>query len=319
MPAPKENEVRIRIRAATVTAGDCEFRALKLPFILSLPLRMFVGITAPKRITILGQEFAGEIESAGKDVRRFREGDQVFGTTGLRLGAYAEYTCRPAEGGGGALAHRPLNVSFEEAACVPMGGLEALYFLRQAKIRSGERVLINGAGGSIGTIAVQLARYYGAEVTAVDSAPKLDMLRAIGADRVIDFTREQFADAKERYDVIFDVVGKSPFSASMRSLRPGGRYLVGNARMSQRLRGRLASAGSKRVVFGTADHRVEDLLLLKELIEAGKIRPVIDRRYPLEQIAEAHRYVDTGRKAGNVVISIGPYLPSTPGGEDVGQ
>jgi len=306
-PTPKDDEVLIRIYATTVTAGDCEMRGLKLPLYLSLPMRMYAGLRRPTRIKIIGQELAGEIESAGKDVKLFKEGDQVFAATGFSMGAYAEYICLPddPEAVEGVLAIKPANLTYEEAAGVPVGGLEALHFLRKGNIQSGQRVLINGAGGSIGTFAVQLARYFGAEVTAVDSTGKLDMLRSIGADRVIDYTRDDFTQSGETYDVIFDVVGKSSFSRSVRSLKPNGRYLLANPGLSHMARGGWTSMrSSRKVIFGTASRKTEDLITLKELIEAGKIITVIDRRYPMEQIVEAHRYVETGQKKGNVVITV---------------
>jgi len=307
-PAPKEDEVLIRIFATTVYAGDCELRSLNLPRLMSLSMRVYVGLIRPTRITILGQELAGEIESIGQDVKLFKEGDQVFAHTGFGMGAYAEYICRPEEPEGiaGVLVIKPANMTYEEAAAVPTGGLEALHFLRKGNIQSGEKVLINGAGGSIGTFAVQLAKYYGAEVTAVDSTGKLDMLRSIGADHVVDYTKEDFTQRGQIYDVIFDVVGKSSFSGSIRSLKQNGRYLLANPSQTQRVQGRRTSRrSSKKVIFGNVSYRPEDLIYLKELIEAGKIKAVIDRRYPLEQMVEAHRYVDKGHKKGNVVITVG--------------
>src|SRR5688500_10331453 len=234
-PTPKANEVLIRIYATTVTAGDCEARNLKIPILFRLPMRMYVGLRKPKRITILGQELAGEIESVGKDVKLFKAGDQVFATTGLGFGAYAEYICMPEKPKMGVLATKPANMTYEEAAAVPIGGLEALHFLRKANIQRGQKVLIIGAGGSIGTFAVQLARYFGAEVTGVDSTRKLEMLLSIGADHVIDYTQEDFTKSGETYDVIFDVPGKSSFSRSIRSLKQHGRYLLANPELSQRL------------------------------------------------------------------------------------
>ncbi|UCF61852.1 MAG: NAD(P)-dependent alcohol dehydrogenase, partial [Anaerolineaceae bacterium] len=233
-PAPKEDEVLIRIHATTVTAGDCEQRSLKLPISIQLIMRAYVGLKRPTRITILGMDVAGEIEAAGKNVKRFGEGDQVFAATGfVGMGTNAEYMCLPEEPDDGALACKPTNMTYAEAAAVPNGGLEALCFLRQGDIQSGQKVLINGAGGSIGTIAIQLAKYYGAEVTAVDSTGKLDMLRSIGADHVIDYTQEDFTQSGQTYDVIFDVVGKSPFSRSEGSLTQNGRYLTSNPPPSQ--------------------------------------------------------------------------------------
>ena len=303
-PAPKDNEVLIRIYATTVTAGDCELRSFKLPLWLRLPLRIYLGLIRPRSI-VLGQELAGEIEAVGKAVTQFRKGDQVFGWTGLGLGAYAEYKCLPEDG---MLAVKPANMTYEEAAPLPVGGLDAVYFLRRGHIQRGDKVLINGAGGSIGTFAVQLAKYFGADVTGVDSTGKLDMLRSIGADHVIDYTQEDFTQSGQTYDVIFDVVGKSSFSRSVRSLTLNGRYLLGNAGLSQRVRGQWMSMSSSKQVIPyaarAASEYTEDAMFLKELIEAGKIQSVIDRCYPLEQTAEAHRYVDTGHKKGNVVITV---------------
>ena len=301
-PSPKDNEVRVRIHATTVTAGDCEMRSLKFPLLLALPLRAYIGIRKPTRITILGQELAGEIETVGRDVKRFKTGDQVFAAIEFPLGGYAEYACVSEEG---AIAVKPANVTYEEAAAVPVGGLNAVHFLRQGNIKSGDKVLINGAGGSIGTIGVQLAKSYGAEVTAVDSAGKLDMLRGIGADHVIDYAREDFTASGETYDVIFDVVGKASFQGSIRSLREDGVYLLGNPSLLRSVQRLWTSVtGGRKVVAGTAEYRVEDLNYLKDLIEAGKIKSVIDRVYPLEETAEAHRYVESGQKKGNVVITV---------------
>jgi NADPH:quinone reductase-like Zn-dependent oxidoreductase len=311
-PAPKEDEVLIRIYATTVTAGDCEQRSLKMPIWYRLPMRAYVGFKKPERITILGMDLAGEIESAGVDVKRFRKGDQVFGSSGVGFSANAEYICLPEEPEAGALASKPANMTYAEAAAVPVGGLEALSFLRQGNVQSGEKVLINGAGGTIGTFAIQLAKFFGAEVTGVESTGKLDMLRSIGADQVVDYTQEDFTKRGETYDFILDVVSKSSFSGSIRSLKKNGRYLIANPGLSQMVRGRWASMTSslpgrqtgKKVMFGAARPKTEDLIYLKELIEAGKIESVIDRCYPLEQIPEAHRYVETGGKNGHVVITV---------------
>jgi NADPH:quinone reductase-like Zn-dependent oxidoreductase len=305
-PTPKDNEVLIRIHATTVTAGDCEQRSLKLPIWLALPMRVYVGLIRPKRITILGMELAGEIESVGNDVTRFHVGDQVFAATGfVNMGTCTEYICLPEAPEDGALALKPVNMTYDEAAPVPAGGLEALHFLRQGNIQSGQKVLINGAGGTIGTFAIQLAKYFGAEVTGVDSTKKLDILRSIGADHVIDYTKEDFTKSGEIYDIIFDVVGKSPFSGSVKSLNQNGRYLIANPGLSQRVQRRWTSVtSSKKVIIGTASGKTEDLLFLKELIQAGKITSVIDRCYPLEQIVEAHKYVESGEKIGHVVITV---------------
>ena len=302
-PSPKDDELLIRVHATTVTAGDCGLRSLKFPLLFQLLARVGFGFRGPRK-KILGQELAGEIEAVGLEVKRFRKGDQVFAWTGFRLGAYAEYTCLPEDG---VLATKPSNMTYEEAAVLPGGGLEAVHFLRRGNIHSGQKMLINGAGGSIGTFAIQVAKYFGANVTGVDSTEKLDLLRSIGADKVIDYTKEDFTRSGETYDVIFDVVGKSSFSRSLRALAQNGRYLLGNPGLSQRVRGRWTSMrSSKRVISRTyaASEITEDLNFLKELVEAGKIRSVIDRSYPLEQIVEAHRYVDTGEKKGNVVITV---------------
>jgi NADPH:quinone reductase-like Zn-dependent oxidoreductase len=268
-------------------------------------MRLHNGLRKPTRKTILGMEFAGEVESTGKDVTQFDVGDRVFGSVGFGQGTYAEYLCLAEEPEEGVLAKMPTNVTYEEAAAVPVGGTEALHFLREANIQTGEKVLVNGAGGTIGTFAIQLAKYYGAEVTAVDSTAKLDMLRSIGADHVIDYTLEDFTKSGETYDVIFDVVGKASFSGSMRSLTEGGTYLLANPSFSRIVRGQWASRTSgKRVVAWTASYKTEDLLFLKELVEAGKLRSVIDSRFPLEQVPEAHRYVEKGGKKGHVVIAV---------------
>jgi NADPH:quinone reductase-like Zn-dependent oxidoreductase len=305
-PRPKDDEVLIRIVATTVTAGDCEMRGLKFPLPLSLPMRMWIGLRKPSGNTIPGTELAGEIEAVGKDVKLFKVGDKVFGSTGMRFSANAEYIClpeRPGEMEGG-LAIKPASMTFEEAATVPFGGRDALHFLRLGNIQNGDKVLINGAGGGIGTFAVQLARYYGAEVTAVDSGEKLDMLRSLGADHVVDYTREDFTQNGQIYDVIFDVVGKISFSRSLRSIKPGGTYLLANpvSQMLPALWARMTSG--RQVIMQTASGTVDDLNYLSKLIEEGVIQTVIDRTYPLEDIAEAHRYVETGVKKGNVVITV---------------
>jgi len=298
-PTPKDNEVLIRVHAATVTAGDCDMRGLNFSPLWQLVMRIGFGFRGPRK-RVLGQELAGEIESVGNAVKLFKTGDRVFAFAGFRLGAWAEYDCLPEKG---LIATKPANMTYEEAAAVPAGGLHALALLRKGNVQSGQKVLIVGAGGTVGTWAVQLAKSFGAEVTAVDSTVKLDMLRSIGADKVVDYTKADFADSGETYDVIFDVVGKSSFSACIKSLDENGILLLGNPGLSQQIR-RLWASGGKKVMGGAVSYRIEDLILLKELIEAEKMRSVIDRRYPLEQIAEAHRYVDTGQKIGNVVVTV---------------
>ncbi len=303
-PTPKDNQVLIKIHAATVTAGDCEVRSMTVPVLYRLPLWLYIGFRKPTRITNLGQELAGEIEAVGKDVTLFKPGDQVFATVGLHLGAYAEYICLPEKQEMGVLALKPANMTYDEAASVPTGALEALHFLRKANVKPGEKVLVYGAGGTIGTFAVQLAKIFGAEVTAVDKGTKLEMLRGIGADHVIDYSKEDFTRNKNTYDAIFDIPGKSPFFKSINTLRPNGRYLLANPGLLQMLLGPWLSSRHKQIVIGTGSQKAEDLIYIKGLIEAGKIKSIIDRRFPLEQTAEAHRYAETGQKKGNIIITV---------------
>ncbi len=300
-PVPKEDEVLVKIYATTVNIGDCEMRGLRMPALFNLIWRMYFGFTKPKRVTVLGQELAGEIEAFGSHVTRFKKGDQVFAATMLRLGSYAQYECLPES----YVVLKPANISFEEAATIPTGGIYGLHLLRLANVQSGEKILICGAGGSIGTYAVQIARIIGASVTAVDSTGKLDMLRKLGADHVIDYTREDFTKSGQKFDAIIDVIGKSPFSGSIKSLEQNGRYVLGNPGLSAMIRRRWTlMTTDKKVISESASHSAEEYAVLKELIEARKIKPVIDQRFPLEQIVEAHRYVETGQKKGLVVITV---------------
>jgi NADPH:quinone reductase-like Zn-dependent oxidoreductase len=300
-PVPKDNEVLIRVHATTVTVADSRVRGFRVPLSFWLPARIALGLRKPKK-TILGTELAGEIESLGKDVKLFKKGDQVFALTGHSCGAYAEYICIPEDRN---VAIKPSNTTYEEAAAIPMGGLTALCFLRKGNIQSGQKVLIYGASGSIGTFAIQLAKNFGAEVTGVCSTSNLELIKSLGADKVIDYTQEDFTKNGETYDVILDAVGKSSLSSGMRSLKKGGIYLhtVVTPALGVRMRW-ISMTSGKRVMGGTTTGRTEDLIFLRELVEAGKVKPVIDRRYPMEQIVEAHRYVDKGHKKGNVVITV---------------
>ena len=306
-PFPKEDEILIKIHATTVTAGDCEMRRLKLPLMLSFPMRLYAGLLKPKRITILGQELAGKVEQVGKNANSFKVGDQVFGTTGFGFGAYAEYICLPGEPNEtqGAMAVKPTNLTYEEAAAVPTAGFEALHFLRKAKIQPGQKVLIIGGGGSIGSFSIQLARHFGAEVTAVDSTEKLDMMRSTGANHVIDYTKEDYTNAGEIYDLIIDVVGRNSVPRRLKLLKQGGYYFLAYAALSHVVLGMWFSMrGNKKLKIESANQNQEDLIFLTKLIEAGKIKPIMDKCYPLEQIPDAHRYAETGQKKGNIVITV---------------
>jgi NADPH:quinone reductase-like Zn-dependent oxidoreductase len=304
-PVPRDNEVLVRIRATTVSAADCELRRFDFPLWIWLPIRLWFGLLRPRQ-PVLGQELAGDIEAVGKDVRSFAKGDRVFAATGIGLGAYAEYICLRENPQTGAMATMPANLSYEEAATIPYGGGEALQFLHKGNVQSGQRVLVNGAGGSFGTFAVQLAKVLGAHVTAVDRAPKLEMLGTLGADRVIDCDLEDFTDESETYDVIFDVVRNTPSGRMVRSLNQNGCLLMANPGFLQIVGAWWATRGSKkRVSFAASGGTGEDLAYLRGLVEAGKLRPVTDRRFPLEQMVEAHRYAETGQKLGNIVVIIG--------------
>src|SRR6201989_530558 len=289
-PVPGENDVLIKIHATTVTSGDVRIRKAD-PF----AVRFFYGLTKPKR-PILGFALAGEIETAGSNVKLFKAGDKVFGTTGLRFGAYAEYKCLPEKG---VLSIKPNNMTYDEAADIPFGANTALYFLKKANISAGQKVAMYGAAGAVGTSAVQLAKYFGADVTGVCSTTNADMVKALGADKVIDYTIEDFTKNAETYGVIYETVGKSSVSGCLQSLKKKGVLILGAAGMSQMLQGLWGTKTSgRKLIAGVVNETKEDMIFIKDLIESGQLKPVIDRTYPFEQIAEAHRYVDKGHKKG---------------------
>ena len=304
-PVPQDHEILVRVHATTVCAADWRLRTAN-PFLI----RFLNGLRAPTKIHILGMEFAGTVESVGKAVTRFSAGDSVFGITGFKFGAHAEYLCLPAAG---LVEHKPANMTFDEAAAVLFGGGTALHFLRMAKVQAGQNVLVYGASGSVGVFAVQLAKHFGARVTGVSSGANLELVQSLGADRAIDYTKEDFSQAGRVYDVVFDTVGYSGFSRAMRSLKRGGVYLRagGSGRLSSILLSIVQSwwaslTGAATVIGGVARVTPQDLPFLKGLIESGKLGTVIDRRYPLSEIAEAHRYVEAGHKRGHVVINLVP-------------
>ena len=308
-PAPKDNEILIRIHATTVNFGDMLARNFKavsprkfnMPFFFWLPARLAFGLSKPRQ-PILGSEFAGEVEAVGAAVTRFKKGDQVFGYVGEGMGAYAEYRCMPEDG---CVTLKPANLSYAEAAVIPYGSIHALSLLRKAKIQSGQKVLINGASGGIGSAAVQLARHFGAEVTGVCGTPRLEFVKALGADHVIDYTKEDFTQSGETYNLIFDILGKSSFSRCKKSLKSKGIQLFASFKMKQLFQMLWTSLiGDKKVICAMAPGSLADLISVKDLVEAGKIKAIIDRCYPLEQAAEAHRYVEQGHKQGHVVITV---------------
>ena len=306
-PAPKDNEILIKVYATTVTVADVRSRSFNVPKSFWLPARLALGIRGPKK-AILGAELAGEVEATGKEVTRFKKGDQVYAAMLGKFGAYAEYRCLPENA---VVSIKPNNLSYEEAAAVPNGAIAPLYYLRdKGNIQSGQKVLIIGASGSVGTFAVQIAKFYGAEVTGVCSAKNFELVRSLGADKVIDYTIEDFSAQAETYDVIFVAVDKCSFPACMRSLKKGGVYLNVTAPLPnlQMLRAK-GTTGNKLILGENAPEDAEDLVYLKQLVEEGKLKPVMDRVYPLDQIVAAHRYVDEGHKVGNVAITVATAMP----------
>ena len=308
-PAPKDNEILIQIYATSVNYGDIMARnfggisprKFNMPFFFWIFAKIAFGFRKP-RIKILGSEFAGKIESLGNDVKSFKQGDQVFGYLGQSMGAYAEHLCMPEDG---CVAIKPANMTYEEATVVPYGAIMALNLLRKVNIQPGQKVLVNGASGGIGSAAVQLAKYFGAEVTGVCSTLRLELVKSLGADKVIDYTKEDFTQSGETYDLIFDILGKSSFSRCKMSLKQNGCYLLPSFKMRQLFQMLWTSMiGSKKVICALAIDKQEDLIFIKELIEAGKIKSVIDRRYPLQQTAEAHRYIEKGQRKASVVITV---------------
>jgi len=308
-PSPKDNEVLVEVFATPITYGEIISRNSKnigprkfnMPFLFWLIQRLDFGIRKPKK-KILGSEFAGKIESVGKDVKLFKKGDEVFGYTGPGGAAYAEYLTLSEEG---RVALKPTNMTYEEASAVPFGSMTASNLLKNVNIQSGQKVLINGASGGIGSFAVQIAKNAGAEVTGVCSTTKLDYVKSLGADHVIDYTKEDFTKSGETYDVIFDILGKSSFSRGKKSLKKNGQYLYASFKLRKLLQMlRTSIIGNKKVKCAISMDKTEDLIEIKELVEAGKIKSIIDKRYPLEQIAEAHDYVEKGLRKGHVVINL---------------
>ncbi len=301
-PVPKDNEILIRNYATSVNSGDARIRRFDVPPIFWLPFRLFMGILKPRQ-SILGVDMAGVVEAVGKDVKLFKKGDRIFGSSYPKMGCYAEYKSIPEDS---VITEIPEKMKFEEVTPLFFGGHTALHFLRKGNIQKGQKVIVYGASGSIGTYAVQLAKYFGAEVTGVCSTANLELVRSLGADSVIDYTKEDFTRNGEIYDIIFDTVGESPFSCSLKSLSKNGYYLRAvHMKLTSILRGMWVSVLSKKKVIGGVAHEFkEDLDFLTKLYSEGHIKPVIDRTYPIEEIVEAHRHVDNGHKKGNVVIKI---------------
>lgn len=295
-PMPKDHEILVNVKATAVNSGDLRLRKAD-PF----GVRLFFGLTKPK-INILGSVFSGEVESVGKDVKLFKVGDQVFGHTDMRFGAYAEFICVPEKG---SVALKPNALTHTHAAVVPFGGVTALHFLRKAALQPGQKVLIYGASGAVGSAAIQLAKYFGATVTGVCSTANVDLVKSLGADTVIDYTKDDFTKNGEIYDVIFETVGKIPVSRGLQSLNKNGLLILSASGMSGMLQGFWTSmTSSKKVMTGVISHSAEAIDFFKKLIEMGKLKPVLDKTYPLEEMAQAHTYVEKGHKKGNVAIAV---------------
>ncbi|QCK15668.1 NAD(P)-dependent alcohol dehydrogenase [Mangrovivirga cuniculi] len=301
-PIPETSEVLIKIHTCTVSAADCEIRRFDIQPLFWIPLRLVMGLFKPRKNKILGQEFAGEIIATGPDVKHFKIGDLVFGSGGFQMGCQAEYKCKNENTG---IIHKPAGITFEEAVTIPLGGLNALHYLRKAKITSSDRVLIIGAGGSIGTYAVQLASKTGAHITATDSHEKLEMLKGIGANEVIDYKKEDFWLSKKKYDVIFDVSFKTGYSKCISALAPKGRYIPADYSLSLLLRGFMTTLfTSNKVIITLAGDKNEDLFELAKLIENKNIKPVVGKTYTLEEIPEANRHIEKGHKQGSLVVRV---------------
>lgn len=300
-PRPHDKELLIKVYATTVNAGDCRMRSFTVPPLFWLPARIALGFRKPKK-PIFGMELSGKVEAVGKDVKRFKVGDPVFASTFKEnFGAHAEYKCLAEDG---AVVMKPENMTYEEAATLPTGANTALSFLKKGNIQPGQKILIIGASGSVGSFAVQLAKFYGAEVTGVCSTMNLELVKSLGADVVMDYTHEDFTKNGIVYDIIFDVAGKTTLSQCKNSLKSKGYYLHTGMAGSELKMLWYSLTSDIKVIGGTAVPRTEELVFLKELVDTGRLKPVIDRYYPLEQMAEAHRYVDQGHKKGNVVITI---------------
>ncbi len=301
VPTLKDNEILVKIIATTATLGDCEIRALKLPLAFKLPLRLFLGVRRPRKGITLGQEFSGVVTQVGSAVSKFAVGDAVLGHAGINMGAYAQYLALKESA---VIVKKPANISFAEAAAMPLGGLEAKYYIERSGLQAGSKALVIGAGGSIGTMAIQLLKLLDVEVTAVDTGEKFGAMKAAGADHLIDYKKTDYVHGELRYDAVFDVVGKIPLKESIKLLHSGGVYLQCNPKISQMILRRFYAGRDKQIVFKTGEQTAADLQYLADLMETGEIKPLIDTVMPLDSIVEAHRYIEAGKKKGNLVIAV---------------